>query len=250
MGGRVHTASGWHVREPAPLHDVAHPPERRPRPAHGPLSWVSRERDSHGRLGQPFRIQDQAREKSAAGCLLLGAVVTWKGVTLEFDSWYHAEYPRLVNSIGLVIGDRALAADAVAEAFTKALSRWDRVKRMQHPTGWVYRVAMNEAKRSLRRGAQERRLLQAQASTSAAVVAPVEGDHDLWQAVAGLPERMRAVVVLRYVADLTEPKIAETLGIRRGTVATMLRRAHERLARELGPSTQTLTTRLAPSGAL
>ena len=171
-------------------------------------------------------------------------------MTLEFDSWYHAEYPRLVNSIGMVIGDRALAADAVAEAFTRALSRWNRVKRMQHPTGWVYRVAMNEAKRSLRRSAQERRLLKAHSSTVPATIPPVEDDHDLWNAVAELPERMRAVVVLRYVADLTEPKIAETLGIRRGSVATMLRRAHERLAHQLGPTTPLPAARLASSGAL
>jgi len=46
---------------------------------------------------------------------------------------------------------------------------------------------------------------------------------------------MRTIVVLRYVADLTEPAIAATLGIRRGTVATTLRRAHDRLAAELGP---------------
>lgn len=176
--------------------------------------------------------------------------MTWKGVTLEFDTWYHAEYPRLVNSIGMVIGDRALAADAVAEAFTKALSKWERVKRMQHPTGWVYRVAMNEAKRSLRRGSHERRLLQEQISTTPTFVAPVEGDHELWDAVAQLPERMRAVVVLRYVSDLTEPMIAETLGIRRGSVATMLKRAHERLARDLGPAAPLPAARLAASGAL
>jgi RNA polymerase sigma factor (sigma-70 family) len=171
-------------------------------------------------------------------CLLLEAVVTWKDVTLEFDAWYHAEYQRLVNSIALVIGDRQLAADAVAEGFTRALARWDRVRRMSHPTGWVYRVAMNEAKRAKRRGSHERRLLEAQAASTPATVAPVEGDHELWQAVSRLPERMRAVVVLRYVADLTEPMIAETLGIRRGSVATMLRRAHDRLASELGPASQ------------
>ncbi len=173
-------------------------------------------------------------------------------MTLEFDAWYHAEYQRLVNSIGLVIGDRSVAADAVAEGFTRALSRWSKVRRMSHPTGWVYRVAMNEAKRIKRRGAHEHRLLSAQAATTKTVVAPVEGDHDLWAAVAKLPERMRAVVVLRYVSDLTEPMIAETLGIRRGSVATMLRRAHERLETELGPSHRptTTTTMFAPSGVL
>lgn len=153
----------------------------------------------------------------------------------EFETWYHHEYQRLVNSVALVIEDRPLAADAVAEAFTRALARWDRVRRMEHRTGWVYRVAINHAKRSRRRGSQERRLLAAQAATTPLVVAPVEGDHELWEAVARLPERTRAAVVLRYVADMTEPAIARALGVRRGTVATMLRRAHDRLAVELSP---------------
>ena len=159
--------------------------------------------------------------------------MTSTGVTVEFEAWYDAEYQRLVNSVALVVGDRALAADAVAEAFTRSLARWSKVKNMEYPSGWVYRVAVNHAKRSLRRGSQERRILMAQAPTTPLVVAPVEGDHELWEAVARLPERMRAAVVLRYVADLTEPAIATALGIRRGTVATMLRRAHDRLALEL-----------------
>lgn len=163
-------------------------------------------------------------------------MVTPTTVTAEFDSWYHADYQRLVNSVALVIGDRALAADAVAEGFTKALARWSRVRRMEHPSAWVYRVAVNHARRTLRRGSQERQLLASQLPLSPVVVAPVEGDHELWDAVARLPERTRAVVVLRYVADLTEPAIAAALGIRRGTVATMLKRAHERLAAELGPA--------------
>ena len=51
--------------------------------------------------------------------------------------------------------------------------------------------------------------------------------------VAPLPERMREVVVLRHVADLTEPMIADVLGISRGTVSSTLRDAHARLAERL-----------------
>ena len=157
----------------------------------------------------------------------------------EFEHWYQAEYQRLVNSVAMVIGDRPLAAEAVAEGFTRALARWERVGRMGHRSGWVYRVAVNHAKRTLRRSTQERQLLQASVPTILAVAAPVERDHELWEAVGRLPDRMRTVVVLRYVADLTEPAIASTLGIRRGSVATMLRRARERLADELGPTEPT-----------
>lgn len=154
----------------------------------------------------------------------------------DFEAWYRTEYARLTNSVALVIGDRGLAAEAVAEAFTRALARWNRVGRLDHRSGWVYRTAVNYATRAHRRGSQEQRLLRQEAATAVATVAPVEGDHELWQAVGRLPDRMRTIVVLRYVADLTEPAIAATLGVRRGTVATTLRRAHDRLATELGPS--------------
>ena len=81
-------------------------------------------------------------------------VVTWKGVHREFEAWYRADYQRLVNAVALTVGDSVLAADAVAEAFTRALARWNRVGSMQHRSGWVFRTAVNVAKRSLRRGAQ------------------------------------------------------------------------------------------------
>lgn len=156
-------------------------------------------------------------------------------VAHEFETWYEAEYPRLVNTLALVTGDRGLAAEAAAEACTKALARWDRVRVMSRPGGWIYRVALNEARRRQKRAAREHALLMAESATAPVVSPPVEGDPDLWAAVADLPDRTRAAVVLRYVADLTESDVARALGVRRGTVATMLRRAHATLATRLAP---------------
>lgn len=155
-------------------------------------------------------------------------------MTLNFELWYRAEYPRLVNTLAMVTGDRALAIDAAGEACTKALSRWNRVGAMERPGGWVYRVALNESRRRAKRSALESRLLARRIVEVEPVSPPVLADLDLWSAVARLPERTREAVVLRYVADLTEPEIAKALGVSRGTVATMLRRAHTRLAEELG----------------
>lgn len=180
-----------------------------------------------------WRARAWPTEKTPASCLPFWLVVTSTSVTVEFEQWYQSEYSRLVNNVALVTGDRGLAADSVAEAFARALARWERVRRMEHRSAWVYRVAVNQARRTLRRSSHERRLLQAQASTTPLVQPPVEGDHELWAAVARLPERTRAAVVLRYVGDMTEPAIAKALGVRRGTVATMLHRAHIRLAAEL-----------------
>ena len=62
---------------------------------------------------------------------------------------------------------------------------------------------------------------------------------ELTALIADLPERMRATVVLRHVADLTEPRIGEVLGVSRGTVSSNLRDAYERLAAALEPAEET-----------
>ena len=43
----------------------------------------------------------------------------------------------------------------------------------------------------------------------------------MWHALAVLPSRQRAVLVLRYYLDLSDQTIAETLGCRRGTVRSL-----------------------------
>lgn len=154
---------------------------------------------------------------------------------IEFEPWYRTEYPRVVNSLTLLTGDRHVAADAGSEAFTRALAKWDRVSKMDRPGGWLYKVALNDARRRLRKSARDRSTAVV-LDWSPPITSPVEPDHELWAAVSQLPDRTRSAVVLRYVADLTEPAIAEALGVQRGTVATMLRRAHEALAQDLGPN--------------
>ena len=189
----------------------------------------------HGFAGVEACIRGP-REKFPGACLRFGLQEALPPVTIEFDDWYRNEYPRLVNTVALATGDRGVATESASEACVRALARWDRVQHMEHPGAWVYKVALNDARRRLKGQARERRTLVDQAASSTATALPVERDHELWEAVSRLPDRTRHVVVLRYVADLTEPAIARALGVRRGTVATMLHRAHERLADELRSS--------------
>ena len=125
----------------------------------------------------------------------------------------------------------ALAADAVDEAFARAFAGWDRVQAMRSPAGWVYRVAVNEARRQLRRATREAALLAAAPPPRPAPPPGGEG----WLLVETLPLRQRAAVVLRHVAGLTEREIGEALGVTRSTISSSLADAYRSLAAQLMP---------------
>jgi RNA polymerase sigma factor (sigma-70 family) len=163
------------------------------------------------------------------GSKRLRAVVTWLGVDDGFEAWYRDEHRRVLSACAALSGDADAACEATDEAFARAMLRWAAVSAMQSPGAWVQTVALNCLRRSLRRRRADRLLRR---RPTAIVDAPAV-NPELWVAVRTLPKRQRVAVVLRYVADLTEPQIGEVMGISRGTVAATLSAARKRLARTL-----------------
>jgi RNA polymerase sigma factor (sigma-70 family) len=147
----------------------------------------------------------------------------------NFDEWYADQRPRVYVSMLALSGDPDLAAEVTDEAFTRAVAHWKRVHAMASPGGWTQRVALNVLRRRLRRRRVEARLLPRLLGRDQESTPPGE----VWDLVHALPERQRIAVVLRYVADLTEPDIAIAMGIARGTVASTLAAARGRLAEVL-----------------
>lgn len=156
-----------------------------------------------------------------------------RGGVEEFDAWYLREHPRVVSTVAAVTGRPGVAAEAADEAFTRACERWARVRAMASPGGWVTAVALNDARRRLRRSGHERRLLVWVAATAPAEAAPPAWSPEVWEALAGLPPREREAVALRYVADLPVAEVASIMGIAPGTAASTLHSARARLARVL-----------------
>lgn len=152
-----------------------------------------------------------------------------------FEDWYVREYPRVLAAVTVHARDGDLAEEVTAEAFVRALERWERVSGMRSAGGWVHRVAMNLLRRRKRRRGLEAALLQRD-RVDVPPASP-EVDPALWQAVRALPRRMREAVALRYIADLTEAEVAERMGIAPGTVAATLHRARGRLAAGLDLAT-------------
>lgn len=155
-----------------------------------------------------------------------------KGVpTDEFAVWYGALWPRVLRAVTVTVGDRDLAEEAVAEAFSRALARWPSPAEIDSPVAWLHRVAVNEVRSRWRRSRLERRLLERIAAEPAPRIHPVEPRDDaLWAAVAALPDRTRQMVALRYVLDLPEAEVATALGVTRGTVASTLSKARHQLS--------------------
>jgi RNA polymerase sigma factor (sigma-70 family) len=151
------------------------------------------------------------------------------GGPLEFDDWYQSAHPRLVAVLVSLTGSMEMAAESVDEACLRALGRWPRVSAMEAPEAWVRRVAINYAKRRLRRTTLERRLL-ARSRPPEDLPGPA---GEIWDAVSRLPLRQRTAVVLRYVADLPEAEVARAMKVSRGTVASTLADARRRLGHVL-----------------
>src|SRR5438105_8229359 len=84
------------------------------------------------------------------------------GGTGGFEPWYRKEHPRVLGALFVLSGEADVARDATDEAFARALAHWPKVGGMESPGGWVYRVALNELRRTLRRRSAEARILQRQ----------------------------------------------------------------------------------------
>lgn len=150
------------------------------------------------------------------------------GIGADFEAWYQREHPGLITTLAVVVGDADLAAESVDEALARAYERW---AGLRTPTAWTYRVALNVARRKVRRRTVEARLLR-RVGTMPDLPGPA---GELWLLVADLPPRQREAVALRHIGHLTETEVAEAMGVARGTVSATLRTAHQALRVALEP---------------
>jgi RNA polymerase sigma-70 factor (sigma-E family) len=142
--------------------------------------------------------------------------------SMEFAEFYEAARDDCLRVVLLSVGDRQLAEDLVAEAFTRAWRSWRKLSEHPAPRAWVVRTALNANVSWWRR----RRREVALADHDIAVPAgqdPVSGD--LLAALRRLPVRQREVITLRLLLDLDTETTAGLLGIAPGTVGAHLHRA-------------------------
>lgn len=148
-----------------------------------------------------------------------------------FEAFYAQHREPIARALALTLGDADLASEAVDEAMTRALVRWERFGSTDNRAGWVYRVALNWSMSFVRRRRRRNEIYAVSDSVGGArqgnTADPAErvGDPQLAAAVALLPVPLRAVVVCRIHLDMSIAETAAYLGVRPGTVKSRLSRA-------------------------
>ena len=158
----------------------------------------------------------------------------------------------LVFGVALrVLRNETAAEDVAQDAFVRAyraLRRYpaERVRELRLRP-WLARIALNAARNEIRARKMHANLDDEAASIPGTDEGPLRlaernDDRRMWaRLLAGLPERYRLAVALRYVEDLSYPELAETLGkplgsvksdVHRGTA--LLRAAYDAEQRALG----------------
>lgn len=141
-----------------------------------------------------------------------------------FDGFVAARSGALLRTAYLLTQDRHLAEDLVQTALAKA---WFARRRIQgDPEPYVRRIIVNEFASGRRR---KWRGEHPTADLPETHHPPSEPHTDLWHALANLPRRQRAVIVLRFFDDLTEADTARTLGVTVGTVKSQTAKALAKL---------------------
>lgn len=142
----------------------------------------------------------------------------------DLAAFYADQYRRVRGSLILFTGNRGLAEELAQEAFVKTCQHWERVRQMDAPGAWVHRVAINLAISRARRQRTEQRTTSRLRAERATEPAPSADEREgIDRALAALPDQERAVVVLRYFADLSVADTARALTIPEGTVKTRTR---------------------------
>ncbi|HZK75166.1 MAG TPA: RNA polymerase sigma factor [Clostridia bacterium] len=154
------------------------------------------------------------------------------GNEADFERLYQTSFGKILGTLTAMLGDRAAAEDCTQDAFERAYKKWDSWQPIAPAEAWVHRIAINAAvshqrKMRLREVGEVIRRI-GRPGLGPDPQASVE-HRDLADALALLPAKQAAAIVLRHYHGYTNRAIAQALGIPERTVASRLAVAKARL---------------------
>ncbi|MEU0276345.1 SigE family RNA polymerase sigma factor [Streptomyces sp. NPDC006307] len=177
---------------------------------------------------------------ATAGPVCTGASTAATGYP-SFSSYVRARGPVLLRTARSLTANPNDAEDLLQAALTKTYVAWERIEDHRALDGYVRRALINTRTSQWRkRRVEEFACDELPEPHGLPEPDPAEQQalrDAMWRAVVRLPDRQRAMVVLRYYEDLSEAQTAEVLGVSVGTVKSAVSRALGKLREdpELSP---------------
>jgi RNA polymerase sigma-70 factor (ECF subfamily) len=143
----------------------------------------------------------------------------------SFEVFFEGTHLRLFGALCLVTGNRHEAEEIMQDAYLKLWERWDRVRSMENPRGFLFQTAMNVFRSRFRRAklGLRRRLLLAPDVDD---LTEVEDRDEVVRILRTLPPAERASIVLTTMFGFSSEEAGRILGVKAATV-----RAHATRAR-------------------
>jgi RNA polymerase sigma-70 factor (sigma-E family) len=151
---------------------------------------------------------------------------------LSFEQLYKREYDPMLRIAFLLVGSEGTAEEIVQDAFVRVHGRFSR---LDSPGGYLRTSVVNGCRDRLRRRglfASRIRILGAAPDRQSS---PAIDHADLYHSLMRLPHRQRAAVVLRFYEGWTDTDIAAAIGVRPGTVKSLVHRGLAALRKEIAP---------------
>jgi RNA polymerase sigma factor (sigma-70 family) len=135
----------------------------------------------------------------------------------SFDELFVREVEPMIRLAVSLVDTRERAEEIVQDAFERTLMAW---RRLDRPGAYLRLAVINGCRSELRR----RRVVRSAPSQAIDDRLAYTADSDLLEALGRLTPKRRIALTLRFYADLPEAEIAEMMGVRLGTVKSLVSR--------------------------
>jgi len=150
----------------------------------------------------------------------------------SFELFVDAESARFHGALRLLTRDRAEAEDLMQETLLRVWERWEHVRALEDPTGYLYRTAMNLHRKRLRRAAVAIRHAISRPHRDELV--EIESRDAVLRALATLSPRQRMSLVLTDLLDYSSEDAARLMGVKATTVRVLASQGRAALRDTMG----------------
>jgi len=151
----------------------------------------------------------------------------------SFEGFAEEESARFLGALRLLTRDRTEAEDLMQDAFLKVWERWEHVRELEDPSGYLYRTAMNLHRKRMRRAAVAlRHAIRPRPPRDH--LDDVESRDLVLRTLATLTPRQRMSLVLTDLLDYTSEDAGRLMGVKPTTVRVLVSQGRAALRDSVG----------------